>query len=75
MMNACTSRRLKRPLTRGCTRQETSVREIGLFHNGTLSLPIVTDKDGATPQFFPLKVIFLSLTDRHLKLSRHFKGL
>ena len=35
----------KRPPARYGTREETSMLEIGLFHNGASSLPIVTGKD------------------------------
>src|SRR5437870_520892 len=32
----------------GDTREDTSMLEIGLFHNGASSLPVITTKDGVT---------------------------
>src|ERR1700738_2239270 len=34
--------------SRGGTREETRMLEIGLFHNGASSLPVITNKDGWT---------------------------
>src|ERR1700722_17462977 len=34
--------------SRGGTREETRMLEIGLFHNGASSLPVITNKSGVT---------------------------
>src|SRR6516165_8316764 len=36
------------PLTGGVMREESSMLEIGLFHNGASSLPVITSRDGVT---------------------------
>jgi hypothetical protein len=48
LVNACANRQGRRSPARDGTREETSMLEIGLFHNGASILSIVNGKDGVT---------------------------